>query len=154
PAQLSARAAKAGESRRVPAITLTLEQAISIAACALLVWLVLYPLAVLVIGSVRTDLPMRAGTFTLANFLALFAEPANQQAILNPLISSGLATVLAVIIGMALAFITSRTDAPGRAFFDNAFVLPYYLSPFIGAIAWTLLANPRVGFLNNLVTGI
>jgi iron(III) transport system permease protein len=151
---LSASATHAGDSRRLPRIALSVEQAISIAACALLAWLVLYPLAVLVIGSLRTDLPMRAGRFTLANFVTLFAEPANQEAILNTFISSGLATMLAVIIGMTLAFITSRTDAPGRAFFDNAFVLPYYLSPFIGAIAWTLLANPRVGFLNNLLTGI
>jgi iron(III) transport system permease protein len=151
---LTAPAAKPGSSWRIRHTKLTLEQATSIAACALLAWLVLYPLAVLVIGSLRTDLPMRAGRFTLANFLVLFGEPANQEAILNTFISSGLATVLAVIIGMTLAFITSRTDAPGRAFFDNAFVLPYYLSPFIGAIAWTLLANPRIGFLNNLLTAI
>jgi iron(III) transport system permease protein len=151
PAQLSAAA---GARRRLSAFRLTLEQAIAIAASLLLAWLVLYPLSVLLIGSVRTDLPMRAGRFTLANFLALFTEPTNQDAILNTLVSSSLATVLAVVIGMTLAWITSRTDAPGRAFFDNTLVLPYYLSPFIGAIAWTLLANPRIGFLNNLFTGI
>jgi iron(III) transport system permease protein len=48
--------------------------------------------------------------------------------------------------------VTSRTDTPGRRFFDNAFVIPYYPSPFIGAIAWTLLANPRIGFINNVFT--
>ena len=85
---MSAPAARAGESRRIPPIKLTLEQATAIAACTLLAWLVLYPLAVLVIGSLRTDLPMRAGRFTLANFLTLFGEPANQQAILNTFISS------------------------------------------------------------------
>jgi iron(III) transport system permease protein len=125
---------------------------ICIAASALLAWLVLYPLSVLLIGSLRTDLPMRPGRFTSANFVALFADPDNLQAILNTVISSGLATLLAVAIGMTLAWLTSRTDTPARAFFDNAFVLPYYLSPFIGAIAWTLLANPRIGFINNLFT--
>jgi iron(III) transport system permease protein len=127
---------------------------ICIAASVLLVWLVLYPLAVLLIGSLRTDLPMLPGQFTLANFVTLFADPANLQAIVNTVVSSGLATLLAVAIGMTLAWLTSRTDTPGRGFFDNAFVLPYYLSPFIGAIAWTLLANPRIGFINNFFTEV
>jgi iron(III) transport system permease protein len=127
---------------------------ICIAASALLVWLVLYPLSVLLIGSLRTDLPMRPGQFTLTNFVTLFADPANLQAIVNTVVSSGLATLLAVAIGMTLAWLTSRTDTPARGFFDNAFVLPYYLSPFIGAIAWTLLANPRIGFINTFFTEI
>ena len=123
-------------------------------AAILLVWLVLYPLLVLFIGSLRTDLPMRPGTFTLANFSALFADPANRAAIVNTVVSSALATLLALIIGVALAWVTSRTDTPGKRFFDNVFVIPYYLSPFIGAIAWTLLANPRIGFINNFFTEV
>jgi iron(III) transport system permease protein len=144
----------AADRRRRSGHKPTIESVTCIAAAALLVWLVLYPLTVLLLGSLRTDLPMRVGRFTLANFLTLFGDPANLQAIINTITSSGLATILAVVIGMTLAWITSRTDTPARAFFDNAFVLPYYLSPFIGAIAWTLLANPRIGFINNFFTEI
>jgi iron(III) transport system permease protein len=133
---------------------LTIEAAICWVATLLLAWLVLYPLGVLLIGSLRTDLPMRPGRFTSANFAALLLEPANLQAIVNTVVSAGLATLAAALIGIALAWITSRTDTPAAKFFDNAFVLPYYLSPFIGAIAWTLLANPRIGFINNLFTEI
>jgi iron(III) transport system permease protein len=82
------------------------------------------------------------------------SEPANLQAIVNTVVSSGLATLAAATIGIALAWITSRTDTPAARFFDNAFVMPYNLSPFIGAIAWTLLANPRIGFINNIFTDI
>ena len=131
---------------------LTVERVTCIVSTILLVWLVLYPLAILFIGSIRTDLPMRPGHFTLNNFITLFAEPDNRAAILNTIVSSGLATVVAVVMGTGLAWITSRTATPLRKFFDNAFVIPYYLSPFIGAIAWTLLANPRVGFLNSFFT--
>ena len=56
-------------------------------SAVLLIWLVLYPLLVLFVGSLRTDLPMRPGVFTLANFSALFADPANLAAIVN--IASG-----------------------------------------------------------------
>jgi iron(III) transport system permease protein len=129
---------------------LTIEAAICAVAAVLLLWLVLYPLLILLLGSVRTDLPMRPGTLTLANFTNLLASPENLAAILNTIVSSALATLLALAIGVSLAWVTSRTDTPARRFFDNVFVIPFYLSPFIGAIAWTLLANPRVGFINNL----
>jgi len=121
-------------------------------ATVLLLWLVLYPVLMLFIGSLRTDLPLRPGAFTLANFASLFANADNLEAIVNTLVSSALATIVAVAMGVSLAWVTSRTDTPGRRFFDNAFVIPYYLSPFIGAIAWTLLANPRIGFINNVFT--
>jgi iron(III) transport system permease protein len=131
---------------------LTVERVTCIVSIVPLVWLVLYPLTILFIGSIRTDLPMRPGTFTLNNFVTLFADRANRTAILNTVVSSGIATVVAVVMGTGLAWITSRTATPLQRFFDNAFVIPYYLSPFIGAIAWTLLANPRVGFLNSFFT--
>ncbi len=133
---------------------MTAEAMTCAAAAILLVWLVLYPLLVLLIGSVRTDLPMRPGAFTLANFASLFANRENLDAIVNTVVSAALATVVAVAIGVSLAWVTSRTDTPARRFFDNVFVIPYYLSPFIGAIAWTLLANPRIGFINNFFTEI
>ena len=151
-AKLTGVAARRGIAWPVAGTGLTLESSICIIASALLAWLVLYPIAVLLVGSIRSDLPMRDGRFTLANFSALFAEPDNLQAIINTLVSSALATALALVIGMTLAWITSRTDTPARRFFDNAFVIPYYLSPFIGAIAWTLLANPRIGFINGFLT--
>src|SRR5258707_662264 len=121
-------------------------------ATVLLLWLVLYPLLMLLIGSVPTDRPLRPGAFTFAIFASLFANADNLEAIVNTLVSSALATIVAVAMGVSLAWVTSRTDTPGRRFFDNAFVIPYYLSPFIGAIAWTLLANPRIGFINNFFT--
>jgi iron(III) transport system permease protein len=128
---------------------MAVEAIICAIAAVFLVWLVLYPLLVLLIGSVRTDLPMGPGAFTLANFASLFANPENLAAIVNTIVSSALATSMALAMGISLAWVTSRTDTPGRRFFDNVLVIPYYLSPFIGAIAWTLLANPRIGFINN-----
>src|SRR5262249_34404118 len=124
-------------------------------AIVLLLWLVLYPLLMLFIGSLRTDLPLRPdlparpGAFTFLISASLFATPETLEAIVNTLVSSALATIVAVATGVSLAWVTSRTDTPGRRFFDNAFVVPYYLSPFIGAIAWTLA---RIGFINNFFT--
>jgi iron(III) transport system permease protein len=132
----------------------TPERVVCAVAVVLLLWLVLYPVVVLLAASVLTDLPMRGGHFTLANFVVLFSDPSNFRAIVNTVVSSALTTVFAVAIGTSLAWVTSRTDVPCRRFFENAFVIPYYLSPFIGAIAWTMLANPRIGVLNSVFTGL
>src|SRR5262252_9654834 len=70
-------------------------------ATVLLLWLVLYPLLMLFIGSLRTDLPLRPGAFTLANFASLFANAGNFEAIVNTLVSSALATIVAVAIGVS-----------------------------------------------------
>jgi iron(III) transport system permease protein len=144
----------AARLRRWFAQSLTPESIVCIVAVVLLAWLVLYPVALLLIGSIRTALPMRAGHLTLANFITLFTDPTDYNAIVHTIVSSALATTVAVAMGVVLAWITSRTDTPARRFFDNVFVIPYYLSPFIGAISWTLLANPRIGFLNDLFTGV
>jgi iron(III) transport system permease protein len=132
----------------------TVESVVCLVATLILVWLVLYPLAILLLGSIRSDLPMRPGTFTLDSFAKLFADPDNLKAIWNTVVSSALATAVAIVMGVGLAWMTSRTDTPARRFFDNALVIPYYLSPFIGAIAWTFLANPRIGLLNEWVNAI
>ncbi len=145
--------AEAGFWRKVN-VRATPERVICVVAVVLLLWLVLYPVVVLLAASVRTDLPMRGGHFTLANFAVLFSDASNFRAIVNTVVSSALTTVFAVAIGTSLAWVTSRTDVPGRRFFENAFVIPYYLSPFIGAIAWTMLANPRIGVLNSVFTGL
>ena len=71
---------------------MTAEAMTCAAAAVLLVWLVLYPLLVLLVGSVRTDLPMRPGAFTLANFAGLFANRENLDAIVNTVVSSALAS--------------------------------------------------------------
>jgi iron(III) transport system permease protein len=155
--EIEARPSVSSSSSRLRAWrerTITVESVTCWVATLLLVWLVLYPLLILFVGSIRSDLPMRPSEFTLANFRTLFADTANLDAVLNTVVSSALATVAALAIGVPLAWMTSRTDTPCRRFFDNAFVIPYYLSPFVGAIAWTMLANPRIGFLNGFFTEI
>jgi iron(III) transport system permease protein len=127
---------------------LTIENLVAIVTAATLAWLVLYPLALLLIGSLRTALPMQEGAYTLDNFKDIFTSSANRRALGNTVVTSTLTTGLALVIGTSLAWITSRTDTPGRSFFDNALVIPFFLSPFIGAIAWTLLANERIGIIN------
>ncbi len=60
-------------------------------------------------------------------------------------------TALAVAIGMPLAWLTTRTDLPTRRALHPLLTIPYVVPPYIAAVAWINLANPRVGLLNALL---
>src|SRR5207245_3607792 len=39
-------------------------------------------------------------------------------------------------------------DVPGRAAFEQLMALPYYVTPLMGALAWSLIGAPNGGFVN------
>src|SRR5216110_1394048 len=111
--------------------------------------LVLYPVAFLLQAALNVGDPeARPPTeYGLENFAGLLAYP---QIILNTLTVSFAATVMALILGFVMAWIITRTNVPGRRFFEQVMVVPYYLTPLLGALAWSLLGTPESGFLNQI----
>src|SRR6202011_4132565 len=69
------------------------------------------------------------------------------RALANSLVVSSWATVGATALGITVAWIITRTDLPGRARWHTALLVPYMISPFIGAVAWVYLLSPS-GYLN------
>jgi iron(III) transport system permease protein len=124
------------------------ETVIQWAAILILLLLVVYPLFLLIWGSFRTDLPFRPGTLTFKNYTTIFTSKADLRAVWNTLIVATSATVLATLIGTALAWITGRTNTPFRRSLEVLTIFPFFLSPFIGALAWSDLANPSNGLVN------
>ena len=111
--------------------------------------LVLYPVAYLLQAALNVgDQDARPPTeFGFDNFTGLLAYP---QIIINTLTVSFAATVMALILGFTMAWIITRTNVPGRRFFEQMMVVPYYLTPLLGALAWSLLGTPESGFLNQI----
>jgi iron(III) transport system permease protein len=109
--------------------------------------LVLYPVfyllqAALDVGDPQTRPPTAYG---LDNFAALLNYP---QIMLNTLVVSLAATLMALIIGLVMAWILTRTNVPGRRIFEQLMAVPYYLTPLLGALAWSMLGSPESGFIN------
>ena len=85
----------------------------------------------------------------LENYRLLFTDQVIPKAFLNTIwISSG-STLLATFLGVSLAWINARTNCPGRDVLEPFNLIPFFLSPFVGAIAWHNLASPKTGLLNN-----
>jgi iron(III) transport system permease protein len=112
-------------------------------------FLVLYPVFYLLQAALNTGDPeARPPTqYGFDNFAALLDYP---QIILNTLTVSFAATVMALVLGFVMAWILTRTNVPGRRLFEQMMVVPYYLTPLLGALAWSLLGTQESGFLNQV----
>ena len=111
--------------------------------------LVLYPVfflfqAALDVGDPQVRPPTAYG---FDNFNGIFQHP---QILLNTLTVSVAATVMALVFGFVMAWILTRTNVPGRHLFEQLMAVPYYLTPLLGALAWSLLGSPESGFINQI----
>lgn len=70
------------------------------------------------------------------------------EAIANTLILTLGSVVLALPIGLMLAFLIARTDIPGATAFGSVALLPFLMPPFISVVGWIVLASPQVGVVN------
>ena len=90
------------------------------------------------------------GAFTLANFAALV----NDVTLRRPFVLAiGMALgvgALSCAIATPLAWLVSRTDLPGRRVVRALVTASFVTPPFLGAIAWEILAAPNSGLVNVL----
>lgn len=93
-------------------------------------------------------------TLSLRNFAALFQDARFYSALGNTLIAGVGAMVISCAFGLGLAWIVTRTDLPGKAWFDTLNLVPFFLSPFVGAVSWIYLAAPNAGLLNQILSAI
>ena len=100
--------------------------------------LILYPAWILFSSSFRDQ----AGGLTSAWYVEAYTNPGNYRAILNTLIVAGGTAVSATVFGTFMAWAVVRTDMPGRRIIEAASIVPFISTPFIGALAWVLLAEP------------
>ncbi len=83
----------------------------------------------------------------------VFNSSSTLLAIKTTLIVSLSTVFFSTIIAIPLSWLFSRSDLKAKGRWKTLFSLPYAIPPYIGAIAWIMLANPTNGILNN-VTGL
>ena len=87
----------------------------------------------------------------LANFTrAVLQDERFRNALWLTLYFTALATVLQVILGVALALLLNRPFR-GKGFFRSIFLLPMVATPVAIALVWMMMYNPTLGVMNYIV---
>ena len=94
------------------------------------------------------------GTFSLEAFKRIYSYPLNWDALTNTMITASLSMVFGILIAFPLAWLVGRTNLYGKKFFRTLFVMTYMVPPYVGAMAWLRLLNPRVGNLNIFIQNL
>ena len=92
----------------------------------------------------------RAGAWTLANFVAVATDPdflGPLATTLGVAVASGMG---ATGVAAPVAWLIARSDMPWRGAIRTLIMASFVTPPFLGAIAWEILAAPNSGALNAL----
>src|SRR6266404_250510 len=123
-----------------------------------LVYQVVTPLAFLVWGSLKTVRPGAPGFFslnlTVSNYVRAFSHGEFTAAVLNSLIYSAGAAVGALLLAIVLAWITERTDTPGRSVIYGLTIVGLVIPGILTVVSWIFLASPNIGLLNSAARAI
>src|SRR5260370_501762 len=132
-----------------PKRRLDLSWPILIGFAAVLCALIVLPMSWLVYYSF-TD----KGRFTLENFIKLATDPTFTSPLITTVIIATSSAIICCAVAAPMGWLVARTDMPlrrtVRALVTASFVTP----PFLGAIAWELLAAPNSGLLNKIYRAV
>src|SRR3954454_7569628 len=116
---------------------------IVLVVAAAIAYLALVPLGYLLWQTFVHD-----GHFTVSAFRTAYSAVGLETMLLNSFIFSFGSTVLALVVGTALAYLLVRTDVPGKALMYAASVVPLIIPGILHSIAWTFLLDPHNGIAN------
>ncbi len=91
------------------------------------------------------------GALTLQNFGDFFRSSLFRSSFVNSFYVSAMSVVVATVIALPLAYITTRFNFGGSALIQSIGVIPLIMPPFVGAIAMQLLFG-RNGTVNLLLS--
>src|SRR5665213_776734 len=92
----------------------------------------------------------KARHVTLQNFVTLFSNPDFLDPLFTTAIIATCSAIICCVVAAPMGWLVSRTDMPGRKFIRALVTASFVTPPFLGAVAWELLAAPNSGLLNQL----
>ncbi|PYM45733.1 MAG: iron ABC transporter permease, partial [Candidatus Rokuibacteriota bacterium] len=87
---------------------------------------------------------------TLSHYREVFTDPHLQKALWNTVVLAFWVGLASLAIGSPIAWLTARTDLPGKRLIRGLILASFVTPPFLGAFAWVMLAGPNAGLLNKL----
>ena len=125
---------------------LDVSRPVLIGAVALLVLMIVLPMGWLAVYAFAD----KEGHATLDNFVTLVTDSSFLEPLETTLIISFLVSAICCLIAAPLGWLVARTDLPLARTVRTLVMASLVTPPFVGAIAWEMLAAPNSGLLNQL----
>jgi iron(III) transport system permease protein len=91
---------------------------------------------------------------TLAHYAVVFQDVHLQKALWNTVVMAFWVGLASLAVGAPMAWLTARTDLPGKAVIRGLILASFVTPPFLGAFAWVMLAGPNAGLLNKIYRSV
>ena len=114
----------------------------------LVAFLVLTPLALMILNSFQLTRPGEAVVYGLDGWTKAFTSPGILGAIVNTFTLAITRQAIALVIGAFLAWLIARTDIPMKGTLEFLFWLSFFLPALPETMGWILLLDPKYGLLN------
>lgn len=118
---------------------------------ATVVVLVSTPLLFLILGSFSTArLPSEfsLGGMSLANYSKVWTDPGTYAVFGNTIVFGVGSTAFGIVVAATLAWLVERTNMPMKVWVYAGVPMTLVMPGMLQAMAWVLLASPRIGFIN------
>lgn len=111
----------------------------------------IYPVSRLVINAFQTK--DAVGVFSFGNFVKFFSRAYYRSAMLNSIKVTFVATILTIVIGVTLAYITTNFKIKGVKAINIMIIISMFSPPFIGAYSWILMLG-RAGVITTFFKNV
>ncbi len=139
-------AGSAGAKGRPSRISLGQDHAVFSMIAAVAAIMVSYPAVLVLLRSISTE--DIGSPLTLDWISALVDSRRSREALGNTAIYAAGSSAFAMILGVGLSFLSTRTDMPGARLLGLLAMLPILVPPFILVVGWVALADPNAGLIN------
>jgi iron(III) transport system permease protein len=116
-------------------------------------FLTVCPVLMLLFGSFSEGLTA-FGRFTVDKYVTAYTDPDLFTVLFQTAVFVSGSALLATLLALFLAYISTRTDMPFRFLFKIIPVIPMMIPHILFSISWVMLLNPSNGILNLLVNQV
>ena len=106
------------------------------------------PILITLVGSFRTSLPGDPVVWGFGGWTAAFSNASVWRSVGNTFLLVLMRVPLALAIGSVLAWLLIRTNVRARKALEFLFWVAFFLPALPMAMAWTLLLDPKSGWIN------
>ena len=115
---------------------------------ALVAFAVLLPLGILIVNSFQVARPGAPAVFGLEGWREAVTSPGILSAVEYTFSLAIIRQIVALFVGIILAWLIARTDLPAKGWLEFAFWLSFFFPALPLTLGWILLLDPKFGLIN------